>query len=1196
MQAVTRGINDAANKNRLIIMGKIPFILKKLSIQKMPGFPMGLSEYKELSPNINIVFGPNGSGKSSTARIIPKLIWRNLTDGIQVESSVDLDHKPLEIKIDSGKVIVQSNGVKADVLGLPAEEESGRYMLALHELVKEDDKALAQQIVKESIGGYDLELAQRNLGYADNVRNRGTLEFTKYETANNSVRDIEQKQKDLKKEEEKLEELFICKAKAEEATRLTDLYEKVVQWLESKINFDQLIIQYHTFPSLLNNINGDELIAIEGLEKDLEAADNGIALAQNEIVQNRKRLSELNLPEAGVKDITLNELKDRVKDLVVTELEIRNTETKISGLQIKQRETIGSDLNPTGWENIQLEDVNGLDEFLLEAHQTLSEKHFLEVETRELKSELEENMGPETKLLNEGISALTKWLQEQGTATSTFKIPVWWLFVLSVTGVLAALSAYFVGLAGFLAGISIVVVEVLIMVFYSGKKVTAVNTDIRKQDYDSTGLPQPETWETNGVRGRIETLMEDFNKAKWQNKIQQKIAIRVNGLEALQGQLQRIELKRQELHDKIKGLPQILTERLKNEDSLYWFLIHVKNWKVYYIEIEGLRAQKEKLLNDFSNSRVIINQLLNESNADSITDGISANAIYQKLIEDDRKQREASAEINRQEITKQEKENQKANARKKLCDIYNRINIEFDNKEEVRKLIEQLDEYKRVEQSYQVTEGILANKSEQMKVHSLFELNKAEIESLTLDQAIDKRNKLLEKAGELTEINKDITTLETTIQHVMSGHALEDALSVRDEKLNDLEQLYENNLSSITGKLIIDQLKEQTRDKNRPEVFKRAKVLFSKITRGRYRLILDDGAPVSFKAYDTISNLGQNLSELSTGTRIQLLISVRLAFIETQEPLIQLPILADELLANSDDTRAIAIIEALVEISREGRQIFYFTAQTDEVNKWENYLKINNDISYKIFELTGGANETVKYAERRVDPSSFNLIHIIPYPEKLSHEEYGQKIEVPYFDILTEKPEKLHLWYLLEDNLLLRNCLEIGIEYWGQLKNYLEQDGKIEGLTDLTMSLARNKIQLLRHLIELYRKGRSLPIDQKVLVASRVVTSTFIDAVLRKLKELKGNPKSLIKALRNKEVAGFQKSKIEDLQNYLCEEGFINEEPVVKIEDMLTRIKAYCSNMDIDIVDAEFFIKEVLKYPEQLTEKLTIATDLEVFN
>ena len=61
--------------------------------------------------------------------------------------------------------------------------------------------------------------------------------------------------------------------------------------------------------------------------------------------------------------------------------------------------------------------------------------------------------------------------------------------------------------------------------------------------------------------------------------------------------------------------------------------------------------------------------------------------------------------------------------------------------------------------------------------------------------------------------------------------------------------------------------------------------------------------------------------------------AVRVAFLEQDESA-RLPLLLDETLGTSDDGRAGAIIDSVIEIAREGRQVFYFTAQHDEVGKW----------------------------------------------------------------------------------------------------------------------------------------------------------------------------------------------------------------------------------------------------------------------
>src|SRR5690554_5870002 len=113
-------------------MKKSSYILKNLSIRKMPGFPNGMEPLKELASNVNIITGPNASGKSTTARAIQKLIWQNETKGLSIQGSVKIENDNWEIDIDSGRHRTERNGTDAELKGLPALEGHHRYLLALH--------------------------------------------------------------------------------------------------------------------------------------------------------------------------------------------------------------------------------------------------------------------------------------------------------------------------------------------------------------------------------------------------------------------------------------------------------------------------------------------------------------------------------------------------------------------------------------------------------------------------------------------------------------------------------------------------------------------------------------------------------------------------------------------------------------------------------------------------------------------------------------------------------------------------------------------------------------------------------------------------------------------------------------------------------------------------------------------------------
>ena len=156
-----------------------------------------------------------------------------------------------------------------------------------------------------------------------------------------------------------------------------------------------------------------------------------------------------------------------------------------------------------------------------------------------------------------------------------------------------------------------------------------------------------------------------------------------------------------------------------------------------------------------------------------------------------------------------------------------------------------------------------------------------------------------------------------------------------EKKRVALENVRQEKASKAVGQAILDNLRENA-IKNAPPVFQRAEENFRRVTDERYTLIIPQDN--IFRARDNQRGLDFDLTELSSATRVQLLLSVRLAFVETQETNFRLPITLDETLANSDDHRAQAIIRTMSTLAAD-RQIFYFTAQQDEVDKWCDYVR-----------------------------------------------------------------------------------------------------------------------------------------------------------------------------------------------------------------------------------------------------------------
>src|SRR5699024_4207382 len=237
-------------------MKKDSFTLTTLNVNKMPGLPRGLSPYRDLSPNINIIAGPNASGKSSTARDIHKLIWRNNANGLQINGDAEINDEPWAIRVDSNHITVQRDGKPDELTGLPAAEEQDRYMLALHELIQVREGDLAKKIIRESIGGFDLNQAAGELDYASDIKRSNISEYKDYEAAEETVKEQQKKQKAIKNDEARLADLYEQKEEAEEAAKRKELYDGVIACRKAQVDFDQKKEHFLQFPEILEKAHG----------------------------------------------------------------------------------------------------------------------------------------------------------------------------------------------------------------------------------------------------------------------------------------------------------------------------------------------------------------------------------------------------------------------------------------------------------------------------------------------------------------------------------------------------------------------------------------------------------------------------------------------------------------------------------------------------------------------------------------------------------------------------------------------------------------------------------------------------------------------------------------------------------------------------------------------------------------------------
>jgi len=401
-------------------------------------------------------------------------------------------------------------------------------------------------------------------------------------------------------------------------------------------------------------------------------------------------------------------------------------------------------------------------------------------------------------------------------------------------------------------------------------------------------------------------------------------------------------------------------------------------------------------------------------------------------------------------------------------------------------------------------------------------------------------------AAELDPTRREIAEIETRIGDAKRKRDIESALARRDATRDALRDAREDLAASIAGETLISHIRRETRDAAMPIVFHRARDLFSIITRGRYELQFEEGPPPAFTARDTTTGLTLALDQLSSGTRVQVLMAIRLSFVENSETGPKLPILLDETLGNSDELRAGAIIDAAIEISRNGRQVFYFTAQGDEVARWQSRLSqlpAEDRPTATVIDLAevrrdAGIERLPLYAA-----TAHELPDRLPVPPANGTDRatYGEMLKVPGIDPWSDDLGSVHLWHLVPNMGVLQRLLEQDIRTWGQLAGLASAGGPRAlaalGIDEETYAAAMSRARLIEVALATWKIGRSRPVTARDIAESGIVPPEHLDAVARIVDDAGGDGATVLERVR--ESGGIDGSAIEALESWLIGAGFL---------------------------------------------------------
>jgi uncharacterized protein YhaN len=461
-----------------------------------------------------------------------------------------------------------------------------------------------------------------------------------------------------------------------------------------------------------------------------------------------------------------------------------------------------------------------------------------------------------------------------------------------------------------------------------------------------------------------------------------------------------------------------------------------------------------------------------------------------------------------------------------------------------------------------------------------------DLESAELQRRLDEASSIV--AG-LDGIRAEAAAIRTRVSDAMRSRDVEEALGRRDDAFQALRRERDRVSRAVVGATLMSTIQQETRDASMPIVFHRARELFSIITRGRYELEFHEGPPPAFTARDTTTGGALHLDQLSSGTRVQVLMAIRLAFVENVETGPKLPVLLDETLGNSDELRAGAIIDAAIDICRNGRQVFYFTAQGDEVARWQARIEAMPEgerPQVAIVDLAAIRQDAGFDRLPAPEPKALPEARNVPSPDGIDRDTWRSLLRVPGIDVWAGSSGPIHLWHLIDDPEILHRLLVQDVSTWGQLAA-LARTGGTDGLARLGVDeriwdAATARVKLIESGIGMWRISHGRPVPLAELAESGIVDEGVVDEVGEILTRVAGDGERLLEELRESDDPPIVGKPLERLETWLIGEGYIPQGDPMPRQDLRTRLitvakddlrSGLLDGSDIDTILAELNVE-----------------------
>lgn len=1105
-------------------MKRDSLIITSLELRRAPGLPRQGFVLAELAPGINLIHGPQGVGKTTTARALAELLFphRSPPQGWSLLAHFAIGEEPWQAELEAGRLTYRHRGGSAaSPPDLPPAVMRDRYDLALEHLLARTHEPLAAEIAREAAGGFDLAGAAAAAGFRREASRQPSLSAA-LGTAERAVARLRSEQEALAEEEGELAALEGQRARLRDLGREREGLERALALAEAREERVARRAELEAFPEVVRRLAGDEARRLAELEARRDQEEGRRAAAE-------KRLAELGPDEASpaLAAAALEALGRRADELAEGEREVLEFEGALAaaeekaGIAAAELGEVSDGLRVAATPLATA--AQGFDALLRREEAQRAAEAVAERSHAALGED-----GPVADLaaLEQGARLLSRWLAEPGAPLGRAVTWLLTLFGLGVAGLSLAASGLPPLARGVGAGTGLALAALALALAFAAARRQQWERELR-----AARLATPQRFRRNEVEQALAALERQLAEAR-RRALAQELRGRL-GVEPA-----RLAAERRALDDLRAELAASLG--LTPRPDALGLTLAADRLRA----LSGARDATAEARGRLAAARQRVSHLRSELGAALAPHGLGtvegAAGVRSALLTLGRRAQEIAARRQERQLLRARLEDEIRPALATLADergeLFASVGLAEDEGARLEEATALLPPYRKAR------EELLLAERELERASALA----GEAAVLAERGAAGLRVAVAEAAEELRareEVERRAIEIETRLAEAQKRHDLEAALLARDEARAKLRAARDRDYEAVAGWVLAETLQRTAREHHAPMVLRRAEELFAAITRNRYQLRIHAGDPPALNALDQTTGLAQGLPELSAGTRVQLLLAVRVAFIEGGEPGAALPLFLDEVLATSDPERSRAVMDAVCDLARAGRQIFFFTAQPEEVAKWQVIFAERAARGEGVAHAAIDLARVRQLGEARALPLPLLPTRAMPpSPAGLDREAYGRLLGVPGLDPWAEDLGGLHLWHLIEDPLFLHQVLASGFERWGPLRDLLARGGGEALFPGRTREFERAeaRARLIQVVLTAFRAGRGRPVDAAALAASGAVSETFFEPVRALNAEARGNAQALLDRLARGEVKGFRADKRQALESFLEDQGYLD--------------------------------------------------------